>query len=237
MMKPRELTSLALLAPRVARSATVSIACARIVDDLARTMKLQCAIVETSGQSRAIVCSSPRELQMPEDPAAATQIPLGAAGGVDRVLLIVRRDGDQIPDQAWLEILQSTLSDALTLVAMRADAERRKRADLRCYRFAAELLRPRAREHLYRFIGERMAQAVGARTGSLALYDSSPRMLWQSSPRTAIRPCWWVTCASSPEKGCWGACSRPGAPNAPGSLRPIPSVSDDIAATRTWRFR
>jgi diguanylate cyclase (GGDEF)-like protein len=173
MIKQRELTSLALLAPRIARSATVAIACTRIVDELARTMKLQCAIVERPGQSRAIVCSSPRDWQVPEDPAAVTQIPLGAAGGLDRALLIVRRDGDQLPDQAWLEILQSTLSDALMFVAMRADADRRKQTDLRCYRFAAELLRPRAREHLYRFIGERMAQAVGARTGSLALYVPS----------------------------------------------------------------
>ena len=81
MTKLRELTSLALLAPRIARSATLAMACARIVDDLARTMKLQCAIVEISGQSRAVVCSSPHELRVPEDPAAATQIPLGGAGG------------------------------------------------------------------------------------------------------------------------------------------------------------
>src|SRR6266545_3453948 len=155
MINLQDLASLALLAPRIARSATLSIACERIVDDLARTMQLRCAILAKPGQSWEIVCRSPRELQVPDHRAGAIEIPLGGAGGVERTLVIVGQDGDPVPDPAWLDILQTTLSDALMLVALRVDAERGRRNDLRCYRFAAELLRPRGRASLYRFVVER----------------------------------------------------------------------------------
>jgi diguanylate cyclase (GGDEF)-like protein len=177
MTKLPNLASLAVLAPRIARSETLPVACARIVDELARTTQLGCAILAKSGQSWEIVCSSPRDLQVPGDRAGATEITLGSAGGVERTLLIVGQVGEPPFDQARLDLLQTTLSDALTLVAMRGDTERARRTDLRCYRFGAELLRPRGRAHLYRFIVERMANAVGAGTGSLALYVPSDNAL------------------------------------------------------------
>lgn len=177
MIKLPHLASLALLAPRIAQSTTMSMACERIVDDLARTMQLRCAVLEKRGQSWEIVSMSPRELQIPDDRVGAVEIALGGLGGVERTLVIVGQDEQGIPDPAWLEILQATLSDALMLIALRVDAEHGRRNDLRCYRFSAELLRPRGRAHLYRFIVERMAAAVGAGTGSLALYVASEHAL------------------------------------------------------------
>src|SRR6266542_1164984 len=177
MIKLPDLASLALLAPRIARSATLSVACGRIVEDLTRTMRLRCAILEKRGQSWEIVSMSPREVQIRDDRAGAIEIALGGIGGVERMLVIVGRGGEPVPDPAWVDILQKTLSDALMLVALRVDAERGRRYDLRCYRFAAELLRPRGRANLYRFLVERMARAVGAGTGSLALYVASENAL------------------------------------------------------------
>jgi diguanylate cyclase (GGDEF)-like protein len=177
MIKLPDLASLALIAPRIARSTTVATACVRIVSDLARTMHLRCAIAERHGQSWEVVARSHRDLQVQKDLDNAIEVPLGAAAGVERVLIITQRDGDGPSDPAWIEILQKTLSDALLLVALRTDTGRRAQADLRCYRFAAELLRPRGRAQLYRFIVDRMAHAVGAGTGSLALYNASENAL------------------------------------------------------------
>lgn len=177
MSKRADLASLALLAPEIARADTVPSACARIVEELARTMQVRCAILERSGHSWEIVAKAPRELDLPEDRAGATKIPLGFAGGVERSLLLVGGDEAPVPDRVSLDILQKTLSDALMLVAMRVDTARSRRNDLHCYRFAAELLRPRGRTHLYRFIVERMAQAVGANTASLSLYVPSENAL------------------------------------------------------------
>jgi diguanylate cyclase (GGDEF)-like protein len=177
MIKLPDLASLALLSPRIARSATVAVACARIVDDLARTMQFTCAIAEKHEQSWEVVCAAPRRLKSGDDLAGATEISLGSAGGVERVLRIARADGGQLSDAAWLEILQQTLSDALTVVALRAEVDQARRNNLRCYRFAAELLRPRNRACLYRFIVETMARAVGAGTASLAVYNASENAL------------------------------------------------------------
>ena len=176
MIKLPDLASLALLAPGVARSATVAAACERIVEDLARTMQVECAILEKHGHAWVAASRSAKDFQIPEGPSDATVISLGVAGGVERTLLIHRRNGDPL-DQAWLEILRTTLSDALTLVAMRLESERRREVDRRCYRFAAELLRTRGRAHLHRFIVERMAQAVDSETGSLAMYLASENAL------------------------------------------------------------
>jgi diguanylate cyclase (GGDEF)-like protein len=177
MIKLPDLASLALLAPRIARSPTIAAACTRIAGDLARTMQLRCAIVERREHSWEVVARSHRDLQTREDLGNAIEVPLGAADGVERRLAIVQSDHETAVDPAWVEMLQKTLSDALLLVALRADSSRRAQADLRCYRFAAELLRPRGRAHLYRFIIERMSQAVSAGTGSLALYSASENAL------------------------------------------------------------
>jgi diguanylate cyclase (GGDEF)-like protein len=173
MTKLPDLASLALLAPRIAQSATLSSACARIVEELGRTMQLPCAILGRSGQSWEVVARSPGELDVRDDRAGSIEVPLGVAGGVERVLLFVGQDGVPVPDKGRRDVLQKTLGDALMLVAMRAEVARSRRNDLHCYRFAAELLRSRGRTHLYRFIVERMAEAVRAHTASLSLYVPS----------------------------------------------------------------
>lgn len=170
-------SSLASLAPRIAKAGTIPAACVRIVDELARTMKWRCAVLENREHSWEVVSRCPRELEVPEDRKSAIEIALGRAGGVERSLLIVGQDGKPAPDAAAIDLLQNTLTHALEIVALRAEIERGKRVGLRCYRFAAELLHPRGRNHLYRFMVERMARAVGAQTGSLALYSASDNAL------------------------------------------------------------
>src|SRR5512138_2059804 len=114
-------SSLASLAPRIAKAGTIPAACVRIVDELARTMKWRCAVLENREHSWEVVSRCPRELEVPEDRKSAIEIALGRAGGVERSLLIVGQDGKPAPDAAAIDLLQNTLTHALEIVAMRAE--------------------------------------------------------------------------------------------------------------------
>jgi diguanylate cyclase (GGDEF)-like protein len=170
--------SLAGIGPRVARAGTLASACALIVEEVGAALQAPCAILGKSGKSWAVEAATPHGLELPplEGGVGTSVVPLGNAGGVARELLIMHGTA-AATDAAWLDVLGRALTDALMLVALRADADTRRQRNARFHRFAGEMLLKKGGPPLHRRIVEKMAQAVGADTGSLALYQPSEEAL------------------------------------------------------------
>ena len=166
-----DLFGAATIAPHVAESSTLAEAVTHLVDELSAVLGTPCAVVRKAGGGWRIDACAPHELAWAAEGEEDThRIALGEAGGVERTLLI-RHAGVRLGRAGgWPDALTSMFRDALALVALRADRDRTRQIESRCHRFACELLLRKGAPRLRRLIVEKMAQAVGAETGSLALH-------------------------------------------------------------------
>jgi diguanylate cyclase (GGDEF)-like protein len=160
-----------MVAPRVAEATTLPAAAMRLAEELSAALGTPCAVVRKTGEAWRVEASAPRDLEWRTDNDEGTfGVPLGDAGGIARKLLIKHVAGWPGPEGAWPDGLTAVLRDALSLVAIRAEQEKIRQLESRCHRFACELLLRKGAPRLRRLIVEKMAQAVGGQTGSLALH-------------------------------------------------------------------
>lgn len=156
------------IAPDVSAAPTMDAALVRLVDRLASVLETGCAVFRREGVSWVVEAGGPgADWTTPEDaPRGTCLIPLGAVGGVERRLAV--GGGGETP--TWVEALGDVLRDALALVCLRTELELRRRLEKGCHRFSCKLLLAKPGETLHQLIVSRMAQAVGAQTGALALH-------------------------------------------------------------------
>jgi diguanylate cyclase (GGDEF)-like protein len=171
MTNPADSLTLALVGPRVARATTLPDACARIVHEVGVILGAPCAVLNQSGKAWQVQASAPQDFQWPPpDDVRTTIVPLGIAGCTGRQLAIVHDGQSPPPEEAWVAALESVLTDALALVALRAERHLLHRNERARYRFARELLLNKDGSRLRQLIVERLAHSVAADMASLAIY-------------------------------------------------------------------
>jgi diguanylate cyclase (GGDEF)-like protein len=171
MSNPADTLALVLVGPHVARATTLPDACARIVHEVGVILEKPCAVLCQTGKAWQVQTRAPQDFEWPPaDGVDITIVPLGVAGGVARQLAIVQGGPSPLAEPAWLAALESVLTDALALVALRAERQLLRRNDRGRYRFARELLLIKDGSRLRQLIVERLARSVAAEMASLAIY-------------------------------------------------------------------
>jgi len=171
MTNPADTLALALVGPLVGRATTLPDACARLVHEVGVILGAPCAVLCQTGKAWQVQASAPQDFQWPlADDAATSIVPLGVAGGIARQLAIVHGGPSPLADPAWFAALESVLTDALALAALRAERQLQRRNERGLYRFARELLLTKDGSRLRQLIVERLARSVAADMASLALY-------------------------------------------------------------------
>src|SRR6266480_1619897 len=121
MNNPADPLALVLVGPRVASATTLPDACATIVHEVGALLGASCAVLRNTGKGWQVQASVPQGFSWPPADDGMTIVPLGAAGGVARQLAIVA--GAPFAELEWLAALERILTDALALVALRAERQ------------------------------------------------------------------------------------------------------------------